>query len=89
MVEVKFTPNLQRHLAAPATAVPGATVREALDHVFSSNPQLRSYVLDEQGRLRKHVVVFIDGEMIEDRRSLTDPIGPTSELFVMQALSGG
>ena len=89
MPSVKFTQNLERHLAAPACEVEGATVRQALDAVFDENPRLRSYVLDDQGRLRRHVVVFIDGEMIEDRTQLSDTVGASSELFVMQALSGG
>jgi len=89
MPEVKFTQNLERHLAAPPATVAGATVREALDQVFAGNPRLRGYVLDEQGRLRKHVLIFIDGEMIADRRSLGDPVAPDSEVVVMQALSGG
>lgn len=89
MPVVTFTQNLQRHLAAPAREVAGGTVREALDEVFRANPRLRGYVLDDQGRLRQHVVVFVDGELIEDRSRLTDPVHPASELFVMQALSGG
>jgi len=89
MARVSFTQNLQRHLNAPAAAVSGATVREALDLVFSKNPQLRSYVLDDQGRLRKHVVVFVDGQIIKDRAQLGDEIDESSELLVMQALSGG
>jgi len=89
MAEVKFTPNLERHLSAPPVEVDGATVAEALHRVFDGNPRLRGYVLDDQGRLRKHIVVFVNGTMIEDRRQLSDPIEPASELFVMQALSGG
>jgi hypothetical protein len=89
MPEVKFTQNLERHLSVPAQEVPGSTVREALDQVFERNPNLRGYVLDDQGRLRKHVTVFIDGEIVEDRIHLSDPVEPASELFVMQALSGG
>ena len=73
----------------PALAVEGATVREALDAVFVTNPGLRGYVLDDQGRLRRHVVVFVNGEMIEDRERMSDRVEPSSELFVMQALSGG
>lgn len=46
-------------------------------------------MLDEHGRLRKHVVVFVDGTMVADRVALTDAVGPDSEVFVMQALSGG
>ncbi len=89
MPQVKFTQHLQRHLAAPPADVPGATVREVLDNAIDLNPQLRSYVLDDQGRLRKHVVIFVDGRLIEDRGSLSDNVGESSELLVMQALSGG
>ena len=89
MARVTFTQNLQRHLTAPPQEVRGATVREALDHVFSRSPQLRSYVLDDQGRLRKHVVIFVDGQLIADRVRLSDTLGSSSELVVMQALSGG
>jgi sulfur carrier protein ThiS len=86
---VVFTPNLERHIAAPSAEVPGGTVRELLDRVFEDNTKLRGYVLDDQARLRKHVVVFINGEMIQDRTGLTDEVADTDEIFVMQALSGG
>jgi molybdopterin synthase sulfur carrier subunit len=89
MPQVHFTPNLAQHIDAPTKRVEGVTVSEALDAVFGENPRLRGYVLDEQGRLRKHVAVFVDGEMIRDRLDLTDPVREDSELFVMQALSGG
>jgi hypothetical protein len=89
VARVSFTPNLRRHLRTPEAVVPGATVREALSAVFRDHPALRGYVLDDQGRLRQHVVVFVDGEQVRDREGLGDPIGPTSELFVLQALSGG
>jgi hypothetical protein len=89
MPHVNFTQSLKRHLAAPSAAVVGGTVREALEAVFRENPQLRSYVLDDQGRLRRHVMVFIDGEMVRDREELSDTVEPSSEVFVMQALSGG
>jgi hypothetical protein len=89
MPAVHFTQNLKRHLAVPTAEVEGATVREALDRVFEANPQLRGYVLDDQGRLRKHVSVFVDGEMVQDRDGLSDALGSGSEVFVMQALSGG
>ena len=67
----------------------GAALRDALDQVFGENPQLRGYVLDDQGRLRKHVVVFVDGRQVTDREGLSDAVGEASEVFVMQALSGG
>ena len=89
MPQVAFTPNLKRHLACPPSEVAGATVREALDAVFADNPRLRGYVLDEHGALRKHMAIFVDGAPLLDRRGLGDGVGPESEIFVMQALSGG
>lgn len=89
MAAVVFTPNLQRHVACPATAAPGATVAEVLAAVFADNPRLETYVLDDQGALRKHMMIFVDGKQLADRVRLTDAVGPSSEIYVMQALSGG
>ena len=89
MVRVTFTPTLQRHIACPPVEVRAATVREALDAAFAGNARARAYVLDDQSALRKHMVIFVDGQQIADRERLADPVGPRSELYVMQALSGG
>lgn len=89
MATVSFTPNLRRHVDCPDAEAPGATVREVLDRVFAANPRLRGYVVDERGVLRKHMIVFVDGKQIEDRERLGDAVAPGSELYVMQALSGG
>lgn len=89
MAVVNFTPNLQRHVSAPCVTVKAADVRGALDAVFAANPVLRGYVLDDGGALRKHMAVFVDGVTIGDRDGLSDAIEEQSEVFVMQALSGG
>ena len=89
MPRVSFTENLRRHLPCPPVSAEGATVRELLERVFDDNPPLRAYVLDDQGRLRKHVIVFVGGEPVADRNKLSDPVGPAQEVFVFQALSGG
>ncbi len=89
MPQVAFTKNLQRHVACPTVDVGGTSVREALDQVFAQNPQARSYVLDDQGGLRKHMAIFINGKQISDRRTLSDPVAADDEIYIMQALSGG
>jgi sulfur carrier protein ThiS len=86
---VTFTSNLARLVDAPALFVSGTTVRQALDAVFARNPKLRGYVLDDQGALRRHVIVFVGGEAVADRTRLTDPVEEKSEISVLQALSGG
>ncbi|MGE0253551.1 MAG: MoaD/ThiS family protein [Alphaproteobacteria bacterium] len=89
MARVSFTPNLQRHVSCPSVDVAGRTVREVLDGVFAENAKLRSYVLDEHGRLRRHVNVFVNERAVGDRAALSDAIGPGDTVFVFQALSGG
>ncbi len=89
MPRVHFTPNLARHIDTASLDAPGATVREVLDAVFAARARARGYVLDDQGALRKHVQVFVDGEQVVDRKDLTDAVGEGTELWVMQALSGG
>ncbi len=89
MTQVSFTENLRRHIECPPVSVSGATAREVLDAVFADNPMLRSYILDDQGRVRRHVNVFINGDRVSDRLRLSDPVGPDDEVFVFQALSGG
>jgi sulfur-carrier protein len=86
---VVFTANLQRHVACPPMEVAGTTVRQALEAVFAVNPAVRAYLLDDQGGVRKHMSIFVGGEQLRDRRQQSDPVAPDTEIFVMQALSGG
>ena len=89
MTRVAFTPNIQRHVACPDGEVEGETVRDVLERYFAANSTARGYVLDDQGAVRPHMVVFVDGRQIEDRERLTDAVRSDSEVFVFQALSGG
>ena len=89
MAKVIFTPNIQRHIVCPDAEVVGRTVREVLEKVFAENPQARAYVLDDQSGLRKHMTIFVDGQMIHDRARLADKVKESSTIYVFQALSGG
>jgi hypothetical protein len=86
---IVFTTALLRHVECPEEAVDGATVRAALEAYFARHAAVRTYVLDEQGELRQHVVVFVDGVQVRDRASLGESVGSGAEIYVMQALSGG
>ena len=89
MPRVIFTANLLRYFGSPNSDVEASTVRAALEAVFAKHPQARDYVLDEQGCLRRHVVIFVDGVRLRDLRRLSDPVQPNSQIHVLQALSGG
>ena len=89
MISIQFTSNLQRHVSAPALEVEANTVGEALNRYFERYPEVRGYVLDNQGAVRHHMLVLLDGISIGDRHSLSDPLQKNSEIFIFQALSGG
>ncbi len=89
MISIQFTSNIQRHVSAPACEVEANTVGEALQRYFERYPQVRHYVLDDQGAVRHHMLVLLDGISIDDRRRLSDPLNIDSEIFIFQALSGG
>ncbi|MFN8024275.1 MAG: MoaD/ThiS family protein [Acidimicrobiales bacterium] len=64
----------------------GATVGELLDDLDRQFPGLRFRMVDEQGRMRQHMVVFLG----QDRcRDLAAPLAGIPEVVIMQALSGG
>jgi hypothetical protein len=86
---VHFTKNLQRHVDCPPETVDAATVGDALAAYFTRHPAVRGYVFDERGTLRTHVNLFVDGAQVADRTRLDDAVGPTTEIHVLQALSGG
>ena len=89
MPTVEFAPALTRHVACPPQSVDAQTLRAALDAAFRAAPPLRNYVLDEQGAVRKHVAVFINGRMIGDRSRLDIELAPADRVMVIQALTGG
>jgi sulfur-carrier protein len=89
MAQVAFTPHLRRFLDVREVDSPATTLSAALDDAFAANPRLRGYVLDDQGHLRTHVTVYIDGRPCRDRRALSDPLQHDSRVYVLQALSGG
>jgi len=89
MAQLIFTQQLARFLPVPQLATDAGDLRTALEQAFAGQPRLRSYVLDEQGHLRANVVIFIDGQCTREREQLDDALRPDSQVYILQALSGG
>lgn len=89
MPTVEFAPALTRHVACPPQRVEAVTLRDALNCALLAAPALRSYVLDEQGAVRKHVAVFVNARMIASRSDLDVAVQPGDKIMVIQALTGG
>lgn len=65
--------------------VAGGTVADALGDLFDKKPGLRNHILDEEGRIRPHVSIFVDGM----QSGLDSEVGAFSEIRVLHAVSGG
>jgi hypothetical protein len=39
--------------------------------------------------VRRHVHIYVDGRRISDRQRLSDTVLPSSQIYILQALSGG
>jgi len=89
MSKIIFTQQLSRFTEVPEVEADVASLRDMLEAAFAVNPRLRDYVMDEQGHVRVHVAVFIDGSRVRDRTRLDQALSPGSTVHVLQALSGG
>jgi molybdopterin synthase sulfur carrier subunit len=70
-------------------AVTASTVAEVVQALEAAAPGFAFYVCDEAGRLRRHVLVYVGDRPVRDRATLSDPVGATDRVLIVQALSGG
>lgn len=91
MAKVKFTRHLVRYFPTldDTVEVNGRNITEILSSLDQQYPGLAAYIIDEQGTLRKHVNIFVAGNLIHDRKTLQDAVGDDDQVYIFQALSGG
>jgi molybdopterin synthase sulfur carrier subunit len=70
---------------APEHTVPGATVGELLRALEDAQPGLSGWILDERGRVRRHINVFVNGEYGRE----DTPVAEDDRVDVLPAISGG
>ena len=66
-------------------AIEGATIAELLRALERDHPATGGWILDERGRIRRHINVFVNGE----RGGEETPVGPEDNVDVLPAISGG
>lgn len=89
MVTVEFAPSLRRHVDCAAQTLPAGSLREVLEAALRAAPELAHYVFDDQRAVRKHVAVFINKQMVQDRVRLDQKLADGDRVLVVQALTGG
>lgn len=66
-------------------AVQGATVADALRELERSQPALGGWILDERGLIRRHIIVFVNGEQGAEATAVEGD----DRIEVLPAISGG
>lgn len=89
MVTVEFAASLRRHVACAPQSVAVGSLQVVLDTALAAAPELRHYVFDDQGHIRKHVAVFVNQTMVSDRQNLSQMLASGDKVLVIQALTGG
>jgi molybdopterin synthase sulfur carrier subunit len=88
--QVVVAPHLCHQFAIPPQCeAKGKTLAEVVSDLDQQYPGVRRYLLDDQGGLRQHVNLFVNSAWITDRRELSDPVKPSDQIHIFQALSGG
>ena len=90
MPQIRFTPHLTRFFPELApTQLDAQSVAQLVRVLDEMHPGIAAYLVDERGALRPHVNIFVDEQMVADRLQLSDPLDENSQVFILQALSGG
>ena len=64
----------------------GATLAAVLADLDRQYAGIRFRMIDEQDRIRRHIRVFVNGTQVHE---LSQPLGASDEVVIVQALSGG
>lgn len=90
-------PSVPVHLPAPLHSVAGAkrlrveaaTLQGALDAAFAAVPALRYHLCDDAGKLRMHVLCFLNDRNTREMATLDVPLADGDEITFVPAISGG
>lgn len=88
-VIVTFAASLQRHIPCPSQKVEAASLRVVLQAALLAAPDLTHYIFDDQGNIRKHVALFVNRDILQNRADLTQTLKAGDQVLVVQALTGG
>jgi len=90
MAKIKFTSALKRFFPTlTEMEIEGVKVKDVLNNIEKIYPGISNYLTEDNGNLRKHVNIFIQGNLIENRETLNDNVKQNDELLIFHALSGG
>lgn len=85
-MKVRIASPLHSYTGERDVEARGASVAELLADLESQFPGIRFRIVDELGRVRPHMKIFVNRESV---RGLDTPLAPGDDVQILQALSGG
>lgn len=85
-MKVHIPSALRSYTEASETEADGATLGAVLADLERRYTGIRFRMIDEQDRIRPHLRIFVNGTQV---RELAQPLAPSDEVVIVQALSGG
>jgi molybdopterin converting factor small subunit len=85
-MKVLIASPLRPYTGASEVEAEGATLGALLDDLDRRYPGIRFRMIDEQGQVRRHMRIFVDGTQVFD---LAHALAGGEEVCIVQALSGG
>lgn len=89
MVKVVLTANLQKYFPESKFETEANSLKDLLRKMDERRPLFSTYIIEDNGSIRKHVNIFIDGEVLSDKSHTDVQLKSGSQVHIMQALSGG
>jgi len=69
--------------------VTGSTVSQAITDLTTQYPTIRTHIVDNQGKLRRYVNLFVNQENINNLDGLDTSIEESDKIILMPSISGG
>jgi molybdopterin synthase sulfur carrier subunit len=89
-VQVRVPTPLRRFTAgAEEVAAIGATVRAVVEDLEKSHPGMKERICDEEGKVRRFVNIFVNGDDIRFLNNLDTPVKDGDEVSIVPAIAGG
>ncbi len=90
MPVLKISPLMRYYIDNQSeVVVPGATVMEALANAVQKYPALNAQIFDSDGKLRRHMNVFVNDENIRDLAGLETQLKESDRVTLLASISGG
>lgn len=86
MTKVLIASPLRSYTGADEVEADGDTLGALLADLDARYPGIRFRMIDEQDQVRRHMRIFLNGEPV---KKLNQMLGPSDEVCIVQALSGG